>query len=217
MTAGSTTVRFFTALAGSCRSASLLLCGLYLKLRGTPILHRLQVLTIEHQFSWDFEHFVRDTDHPQGRIFRPLFEMSTNRVDRVSDKNRFDEPYFVIPVTEGINIVVRHQTKSQTEHHRTRNEPAAKNAFFLGEDLIRYVGVHVENQAIKHHAFPLRDGAANGTRSLSNLEVFIEPVLRIPDQNILVFISIGIGIFHECSSAFMRFVALPDVAWHTAR
>jgi hypothetical protein len=80
------------------------------------------------------------------------FQMRTNAVDRVSDKNRLDEAHFVIAVAERVDIVVRHQDGAQTENRGAGNQPAAKRAFFFGEDVIGNVRVHVKNQGVERHA-----------------------------------------------------------------
>src|ERR1700733_12303480 len=193
------------SVAPSCRSRFLtsarLGLQLVLELLRLAILHGLQMFTIKDQFSRHFEHLVRDFHHAQLRIFGPFFHLGADRVNRVSHKNGFDKSQLVVSVAEGMDIVVRHQTEAQAEHHSAGYQPPAKYALLLGEDLIRDIRMHVEHHGIEQHAFAFRDGASNGARTLDDFEVFIEPVFSIPYPNVLVFRAIGIGILHRVSLA----------------
>ena len=46
-------------------------------------------------------------------------------------------------------------------------------AGLLGEDIIRDVGMHVEDNSIEQHAFSFGNRATNRARTLAHFEVFV--------------------------------------------
>jgi hypothetical protein len=54
--------------------------------------------------------------------------------------------------------------------------------------------VHIQDESVEEHAFAFRDGAPDGADLVANLEIFVKPVLGIPDRDFGVLCGVGIGI-----------------------
>src|ERR1700675_3654992 len=152
---------------------SLLLLRFRLEIRRIAIVDRLQVLTIKHKLPRHFKYFVRNLHHPHLGILGPFFKLRANSVNRVTHEDRFNEAQLVVSIAESVNIIVRHKAQAQAEYHGARNQALFEDPFFFGEDIVGDVGMHVEDDGIEQHAFPLRDRTANRTRTLAHFEVFV--------------------------------------------
>src|SRR6202030_1086923 len=154
------------------------------------------MLAIKDQLAGNLENFVGDPDHSHRRIFRTLFEIGANRVERVADKHGLDEPQLIVAVAESVNIIVSHQAQANAEYHRPGYQALAENSFFFGKLFVRDVRVHVENERVEGHALALRDGPADRTGAEAHFKILVEPDFLIPDFDLSVLGWVGIWVRH---------------------
>src|SRR6266478_53033 len=70
-----------------------------------------------------------------------------------------------------------HHAQSQTKHHCACHKTLAEDTLFFCEDIIGNIGMHIKHDRIEQHALAFRNCAPDGTRTLADLEVLIQPVL----------------------------------------
>ncbi len=108
------------------QSASALLLGLARESRRVLVLHRLQVLAIEHQFALALEHLVARADQAHLLVARAFIEVGADRVDRVADEDRLDEAELVVAVGEGVDAIGGDQPQPGREDERARRPAAGR-------------------------------------------------------------------------------------------
>jgi hypothetical protein len=54
--------------------------------------------------------------------------------------------------------------------------------------------VHIQDESVEEHAFSFRDSAPDRADLAANLEIFVKPVLGIPNGDFGVLCGVGIGI-----------------------
>jgi hypothetical protein len=145
------------------------------------VFYGLDMLAIQHEFAVVFENLIgRAVEAHVGTLGR-FFEIGFNGVDRVVAEHRLDEKQFVIAVAEGVHAVGGDDAETRGEDKRTSHKALAEDAFFLREDFVGDVGVHIQHERVELHALTLGNRAADRADLVADDDVFIEPILGIPD------------------------------------
>ncbi len=145
------------------------------------------MLAIEHKLTFTLEYLVLRSREAAVRILGLLGKVRANGVDRVADEYRLNEAQPVVSIRKCLQPVRRHETDTCTEDKGAGYEPALKQPFLHGENVVGDVRMEVHDERVERHAFAFGDRPADRSDPMSDFEIFPVQVFASPEWDRGVF------------------------------